>query len=416
MDLGLFLVFSLSVIILPSAIDMLTYSLRDADGHLKISAASMLLCVEFFKLCTSWLMQQYYSVFSKGGSNEKGKFSTPTTARCLSASQEEDEESCKTQRENSINYLSDFRSKKFWSIRGKYAAPAMFYGLQNNLCVKAMVYLNPPVFTVFMQGSIIVTCIWEFLILRRRRNLNQLIALAVMVLGLIVLEIHNLVNFCPEGKYLRAINPAEEVRIQKEDSEHRVLGLTYVLIVLLSSSLSGVVVEYLFRNADVTVDMWQKNIWLYGWGVAVNFAMWSWDKIFIAETTIQDTNSTRSNINGSRGSISSGSVGNPTFLDSFFLGWDYMVIIVMILRTIDGVLISIVFAKLGATLKNLGKVVQVVLIAAGTCIFLNVSLKLNYYVGACMAMLGVWLFMLNQKHIHDAATPPEEKETLVSVS
>eukprot|EP00927_Polykrikos_kofoidii_P015488 TRINITY_DN16894_c0_g1_i2.p1 TRINITY_DN16894_c0_g1~~TRINITY_DN16894_c0_g1_i2.p1 ORF type:complete len:379 (-),score=39.62 TRINITY_DN16894_c0_g1_i2:125-1261(-) len=125
---------------------------------------------------------------------------------------------------------------------GRYAVPAVFYTVQNNLWYYAMSNLDSVTAAVTSQMKVPSTAFFSVIILQKLLNRMHVLSLTLLVVGLIVMQLQG----------------AGAVRPGATTIEYY-LGVCSMIAACVSSGYAGVYLELLFKqlNADIWIANWQ---------------------------------------------------------------------------------------------------------------------------------------------------------------
>jgi glycerol-3-phosphate cytidylyltransferase len=131
-----------------------------------------------------------------------------------------------------------------------YAVPAGLYIAQNNLTIRAMGYLDPPTFQLWVTFRLIPTALLTRFVLKRSVSLVQWIALILLMIGM------GVTTFKLSGS----------VDVSNESADDKLYGILLVLLNGCLSATSGVTNEWLLKYQDTSLPMTMKNARIYAFG------------------------------------------------------------------------------------------------------------------------------------------------------
>jgi len=107
--------------------------------------------------------------------------------------------------------------------------------------------------------------------------------------------------------------------------------------------------------------------------------------------------------------LSSPIPGSSGLLATIFAGWTQRVVLLLVLKSLEGLLIGFVFAYFGATVKCIGKALQIFVVAGGSYLFLEIQLLPDFYLGLLLFLVSFVVFVINRNSPPPAANPPSER-------
>merc|ERR1712048_1017332 len=125
----------------------------------------------------------------------------------------------------------------------KYAVPALFYTIQNNLWYHAMSNLDSVTAAVTSQLKIPSTALFSVLILNKPLNRGHWSALSILVMGLTVMQLQ-----------------ADTSSHTSTSGGNYYLGMLSMVAACTSSGYAGVYLELLFKQLNS--DVWIANLQL----------------------------------------------------------------------------------------------------------------------------------------------------------
>ncbi|KAJ3389446.1 hypothetical protein HDU92_001020 [Lobulomyces angularis] len=130
----------------------------------------------------------------------------------------------------------------------KLMVPTVLYLLQNNLQYYAVSKLDPTLFQITYQIKIFTTAFFSMLILKKKLNFNQIVALIVLMIGVVLVQFDD--DEVGEESLIKNLNNSSDFW----NFNDRFLGLIAVLVSCILSGLAGVWFEMykmdFFSNFD----------------------------------------------------------------------------------------------------------------------------------------------------------------------
>ncbi|CAJ1409934.1 unnamed protein product [Effrenium voratum] len=134
------------------------------------------------------------------------------------------------------------------------AVPALLYLVQNNLQYVALAYLEPATYTVTYQLKILSTAVCFVLMLGRRLSVKQWLSLALLVLGVILVQ-------------LATLEEGGSSSQGHASGWGRATGLLATVSSAAISGLAGVYTEKILKSSRVT--LWVRNVQLAAWSALI---------------------------------------------------------------------------------------------------------------------------------------------------
>ncbi|KHJ79424.1 UDP-galactose translocator domain protein [Oesophagostomum dentatum] len=161
--------------------------------------------------------------------------------------------------------------------------------------------------------KIFTTAMFMYFFLGKKLSTKQWIALMILVIGVVDVQL------------VYAPSHANEAVEQKP-----LLGFISVIVMCFTSAFAGVYLEKVLKESKASV--WIQNVRLSLIGLPVSmFSMWFYDWPSIQQ-------------------------GSYLFLDGFFRGWDALVVLLTLMNSVGGLLISIVIKYADNILKAYAQV------------------------------------------------------------
>jgi len=204
-----------------------------------------------------------------------------------------------------------------------YAVPSILYAIQNNLVFFALLYLAPPTFELFANLKIVTTALASWLVLKKRLNAIQWVAVVLLFLGTILGQL-------PKEGAVQATN--DDPGLSAE-----MFGFMLCLLYAGLSALAGIFTEKLLKESKQPTHL--QNMEIYMWSVLVN-VWYAWHN------------------------------GKSVFTSSLFDGYDFMTWLVVINGALMGQCVSFV-------MKYADNVVKV--FAAALAMFMSTILSILFF-------------------------------------
>lgn len=229
----------------------------------------------------------------------------------------------------------------------RYALPALFYTVQNNLLFFAMDNLDSVTVAVTSQMKVLTTAVFSVIILSRRLSWMHWIALVVLVCGLVVMEIDG------EGG-------------MGAGSIGYYNGLLAMLAACSSSGFASVYLELLFKQMDL--DIWVANFQL---------------QLFCLPIAVLGMISDLQNV-ADKGPLH---------------GWDHITCIIVLLNALGGFLVSFSMKYADNILKTFAVSVSLV----GNCLLssltLSVEISGHTVMGVLLVITSTWLYSIGGRFL-----------------
>ena len=152
------------------------------------------------------------------------------------------------------------------SVSAAFAIPAGCYQIHNNLWYVAVANLDPVTIAVTTQLKIVFAALFSRLLLGRRLSAVQCGSIAVLILGLSLLQhrisLHSSVHAGHGSRRRRGAIEAEEERASRTVAPERdeVRGLLAMAGVCVLSGLAGVLTEKLLKEKQHASSLWMRNV------------------------------------------------------------------------------------------------------------------------------------------------------------
>lgn len=248
--------------------------------------------------------------------------------------------------------LSDVLSRK--SQTGRFAIPAFFYTVQNNLWYYAMSNLDPVTAAVTSQLKVLSTAVFSVLILQKQLSKRKWVALGQLVFGLVVMQLPS----AGEGVDGGPGGGADDIA-GTGDGNHNAMGLLCMVAACTSSGYAGVYLERLFKELNVSI--WISNMQLQVFCMPIAML-----------TVLSDLKVLQE--------------------DGFLLGWDQLTCVVVLLNALGGFAVSLTMKYADNILKTFAVSVSLVMNCVLSSLFMSVQISQQAMVGVALVILSTWLY------------------------
>lgn len=153
------------------------------------------------------------------------------------------------------------------------------------------------------------------------------------------------------------------------------IGILLILVDALFSAVAGVFTEYLFQDADEDASLWNKNVWIYGWGALIN-AFFTFGLCVLAPPAWMVTLSSFSDL---------------------FQGFSPALWTYVFFATSMGLIISVVFRTLGNVVKCILKIAGTFCVTIFSVFVFKEPAHLGFAIGFVLFLFGVLLYSLPEK-------------------
>lgn len=215
------------------------------------------------------------------------------------------------------------------------AVPSLLYIIQNNLLFFAVSRLSPTVYLACTQSKIITTALFSKFLLGTSLRWVQVISLALMTAGMILVQL-------PEG------------RSRFSEGESHFAGLIAVSGASMTSGFAGVYLERLFKTCDRDVGIFGRNVQLAVFSLPIAI-FWSLSDNF-----------------------------QGTWGTDLLQGFDGIIILIIFLQAVGGLIV-------GAVMKFASSVLKCFSIAASICLSVLISSHLGFHQMNTSLMMGTLL-------------------------
>eukprot|EP01038_Epipyxis_sp_PR26KG_P005281 gene5281-7341_t len=224
----------------------------------------------------------------------------------------------------------------------KLMIPSLLYTLQNSLQYYSMSVLSAPVFQVLYQMKIITTAMFSVIILSKRLNSSQWVSIVSLSCGVALVQL-------------------SQVSDNVEDKSNSIFGLLSVVMGCLTSGFAGVYFEMVLKSSPASI--WLRNIQL-----ALIGTLFSLISCFY-----RDYNNLQS--------------------QGFFIGYNAMVVGVIVLQAAGGLIVAVVVKYADNVLKGFATSLSILLSCLVSLVFFHDIIINNGFIFGAMIVLGsVYLY------------------------
>lgn len=165
----------------------------------------------------------------------------------------------------------------------RYAMPAFFYALQNNMNILAIPMLNPHIFQLFNNLKIVTSAVFSKILLGRRFRWQQWFGMFLLMVSCYVSKLHLCILATKQVVWslgaevlglenlLTSLGLDDAGAAGGKDAATFLFGLLLTLASVTTSGVAGVSNEFVLKVGDDKLHFWQKNMLTYQWGVLFNF-------------------------------------------------------------------------------------------------------------------------------------------------
>lgn len=239
----------------------------------------------------------------------------------------------------------------------KYAIPAIFYTVQNNLWFYANDHLDPVTVAVTSQLKVLTTAVFSVVMLGRRLSYMHWFALLVLICGLIVMQYKGGGGNSGDGNFY--------------------YGLLAMVVACSSSGFAGVYLELLFKQLDT--DIWMANMQL---------------QLFCLPVAGLGLFSDLQHMEG-RGPL---------------YGWDSITGIVVLLSAMGGFLVSFTMKYANNILKTFAVSMSLVANCLLSSFVLSLALAPHTLGGVSLVIASSWLYSIGGRFLKDDQKPEKDSE------
>jgi len=307
---------------------------------------------ELMKLvvCTIMLLVAYRSV-NNGYSNVKQEESPPEL---------EHVEPHPTSRLTVQGFLRFFRAEVFRTPFDffKMSVPALLYAIQKNLLYLAISNLDAAVFQVGYQGKILTTALFSVIVLGKRLNKRQVVALFVLLFGVALVQLSSL----------------DKTSESTSGNRGAVIGSLAVLGACFTSGFAAIYFEWVLKKSTASstpgadsFSIWVRNFQLAIFAsISAAFGVWAKDSEQVKAAGL-------------------------------YQGFSPLVWFVVATEAFGGIVVALVIKYADNILKNFATAVSIVTSVIVSALFLGFEVKPMFVLGAVCVMGAVALYTSDPK-------------------
>lgn len=232
----------------------------------------------------------------------------------------------------------------------KLSIPSILYCIQNNLLYYALSHLDAATFQVGYQVKILTTAVFSVMMLGKSLSIKQWVSLVLLTAGVSLAQLSASKN--------------------KDDHHNTTLGFVAVLSAACTSGFAGVYFEKVLKNSRTS--LWMRNIQM---GVS-------------------------SIIAGYLGIYMSGEL-TGVMNNGFFFGYNYIVVIVILLQAIGGLIVAVVVKYADNILKGFAASFSIVTSSLWSYLFFDFQPNWEFVMGAVLVNISMYMY---------SYVPPVKKE------
>eukprot|EP01065_Artemidia_motanka_P022965 TRINITY_DN2724_c0_g1_i1.p1 TRINITY_DN2724_c0_g1~~TRINITY_DN2724_c0_g1_i1.p1 ORF type:complete len:472 (+),score=117.30 TRINITY_DN2724_c0_g1_i1:55-1470(+) len=223
--------------------------------------------------------------------------------------------------------------------------PASLYTLQNNLQYVAASNLDAAVFQVLYQMKLVTTAVVSVMLLRKSLEWLQWLAVLVLTLGVTLVQLSSMGSSNRSG-------------------DNSFVGFAAVVAACITSAFAGVYFERLVKTSKVSV--WTRNMQLAFFGLVVGlFWVCGRDRELILQK-------------------------------GAFVGFDWVVLIVIGLQSLGGLLTAVVVKHADNVIKGFATGLAIIVSCLLSALFFGFVITRQYCVGSVFVIASVFLFSLHR--------------------
>lgn len=226
----------------------------------------------------------------------------------------------------------------------KVCVPSLIYLLQNNLLYISTSNLDAATYQVTYQLKIFTAAVFSVLMLKRKLLRHQWIALAVLIFGVVLVQLNN----------------STDNSLKVRPDQNRLIGVISALIACCLSGFAGVYFEKILKGADISV--WMRNIQLSLVSIPLGFIVCftsDWNKI-----------------------INNG----------FFFGYDIFIVYLICLQAAGGLIVAMVIKYADNILKGFATSLAIIIACIFSIYFFDFTISVQFVVGTIFVMFSVFLY------------------------
>ncbi|CAG0917192.1 unnamed protein product [Notodromas monacha] len=226
----------------------------------------------------------------------------------------------------------------------KVALISLVYVIQNNFLFVAASNLDVATFQVTYQMKILTTALFFVFILQTRLIRTQWLALFTLTAGIALVQLANIGSSSAN---------------QKSD-ESAIVGLSAVIFACCLSGFAGVYFEKILKSSVSSV--WLRNVQLSFLSIPLALAI---SAVYDADVIIEK---------------------------SFFFGYDYYVMLVIVVKASGGLIVALVVKYADNILKGFSTSIAIIIGCIANVMFFGVSLSFQFLLGTALVIFSVFLY------------------------
>jgi UDP-sugar transporter A1/2/3 len=228
----------------------------------------------------------------------------------------------------------------------KVCVPSFVYVVQNNLLYVAASHLDAATYQVTYQLKILTTAVFSVLILRKKLQFLQWMALLILLLGVILVQLAQTED----------ANPV----ITENGEQNRVLGFVAAIAACCLSGFAGIYFEKILKGSNISV--WMRNVQLSLCSIPFAFITC----IFNDRSALVDK--------------------------GFFYGYDWFVIYLVVLQALGGLLVAMVVKYADNILKGFATSLAIIVSCAASIVFFDFHLTTQFSFGTLLVISSIFLY------------------------
>ena len=245
--------------------------------------------------------------------------------------------------------------------------PSALYAIQNNLLYLALSNLEAATFQITYQLKILSTAIFSSILLNRRLNPTQWLALGLLMLGVTLVQVTTREEEHQQHPDVDTIkHQDEELKSLQQQQHHQnpMLGLMAVLASCVSSGFAGCYFERMLKQSSTS--MWMRNIQL-----GISALMFS---IIAMVTSDFQT------------------IWKADGISGFFQGYTILTWLVISNQALGGLLVATVVKHADNILKNFATSVSIILSSVISFYFFDFQPTLVFILGALLVTAATFIY------------------------
>ena len=239
----------------------------------------------------------------------------------------------------------------------KMSVPAILYALQKNLLYLAISNLDAAVFQVAYQGKILTTALFSVIVLGKKLNRRQIVALVILLVGVALVQLSSLDSGSTADQTTSA-------------SGGVVVGSIAVTAACFTSGFAAIYFEWVLKRSTPSQDayaLWVRNFQLATFAsFSAGFGVWTKD-------------------------------GAAVQASGLYQGFTPLVWFVVATEAFGGIVVALVIKYADNILKNFATAVSIVTSVIISATFLNFQVKPIFVIGAVCVMSAVALYTSDPK-------------------